>query len=105
MTAAYLGSTPQVWDLRVPDLSAAGFNPKWGFRADLPAPEWFLGAFGAGAFSQLVAPTEGSTITAAFMFGTPTAPAPAARAGRSHVHSRISSAARASIARRAARPR
>lgn len=65
MTAAYAGSG--VYDLVVPDLSAAGFDPSWGLRPDLPLgwEAWEVG----GTFPDGVPgrkPADGATIVSAY---------------------------------------
>ena len=60
-SAAYFGATPTTWDLAVPDLSAAGFDPTWALRTSART-DWEVTAFGDG-FRQvsLGPPTEGAT--------------------------------------------
>jgi hypothetical protein len=69
MTSGYAGGTPATWDLSIPDLSAAGFNPTWALRAG-GRTTWDVSAFG-GNFLQFISglPTDGATVQYAMKSG------------------------------------
>ena len=68
MTADYLGTgAPQTWDLSMPDLTDAGFNPVWGFTTN-DAPLWIASAGGGGTLEQLFSPVEGQVMLGSMRF-------------------------------------
>lgn len=64
-TAGFLGGVPATWDVSVPDMSAAEYNPDWGLETT--TYNWSISAYGltGGTTSLLgVAPADGLTVTA-----------------------------------------
>lgn len=61
-TAAFLGATPETWDVAVPDMSGAGFDPSWG----LPTTSfsWSVSVYGTAGTSWPfgVQSSDGTTI-------------------------------------------
>lgn len=71
VTPGYVGgSTPATWDLSIPDLTAAGFDPNWGLR---PATrtDWGFSTYG-GSFLAFIGgvPAEGTTFNFANKTGS-----------------------------------
>ena len=66
-SAGYTG-TAATWQLAVPDLSSAGFNPTWGLVSGQPGV-WGVTAYGWTAGQPLVAPIDGLTLVAAMRAG------------------------------------
>ena len=60
-TRSFVGGTPQTWDIVVPDMSSAGYDPSWGLQTT--SYEWSVTAFGSDAGSPLLGqvPSNGAT--------------------------------------------
>ena len=71
-TSGYTGPTT-AWDVSVPDLSAAGFDPGWALRSG-QSTEWTVEASGGTFLPELgAAPVDGSVLRYATRTGTTSA--------------------------------
>jgi hypothetical protein len=65
-TAGYFGGNPATWDITVPDLTPAGFQPGWAPQPGGFGTFWFISGFGWQASGlPTLAPTDGLTLTTA----------------------------------------
>ncbi|MDB4891469.1 MAG: hypothetical protein JWL61_3324 [Gemmatimonadetes bacterium] len=58
VTRDYLGGRPESWNVIMPDLTAAGYDPAWGLQPGLPIAVT-IEAIGGNSFAQVVAALRG----------------------------------------------
>jgi hypothetical protein len=68
IAASYAGGTPSMWDLAIPDLSAAGYNAAWGLRSGIAA-DWFVAASNRTVLDESFQ-RDGATESLAARFGS-----------------------------------
>src|SRR5205823_4965467 len=83
MTPSYLGAVPTVWDVTIPDVSAAGFDAGWGLQTGRRI-SWSVRTVGGSAYADFVGrPKDGVLIRYANRADTIAAGAVHSRVGRS----------------------